>query len=1322
MNDAKWKFRWKHGLGATVAAALALALVLAYIVLNGVVDRWARGLIVDQISKATGTRVELGRVHFEWRALGARFEGLTLHGREPAGTPPLFHADQLHVQIHVESFWGRKISLGSVEMSHFSAHVRVERDGSTNYPGPAAPARPGTPVAQRLFDLKIARLRLEDGEILWNDTRVPLAAEGGKFEFVMDYAAEDGRPVYLGNMSWQKFEMAASRYLPFASDLSAKFTLRSDSLSVAQLQWKIPHSVFDVQADVTGFSQPVWAFRYRGESDFEDVRTILRKPRSPTGLLEFTGEGRYAAQQLSTTGRYVASGMAMNTTWFHTAGMSSRGSYRADRRSLDIPDLEARVFDGNISGSLHMDIPGQRFRFESHGRGMDLSQLMAAENNPSLPIVPLHWSGRADIDATTTWVTDFQHLDSRGVSVWSFPENPPAGRIPASARLDYHYEMDRNQVEIAPSEINTPSSRVAMHGTLGATNSMLDVTFDTQDLSTWDDFINRLRGVDATPQRIAGRFHWQGRITGPLVGPTFTGRANGSEASYAALYWDELEGEMTYSPDGLIITRGRARRGRSSADLELTLALDNWSFTPDSDWTFDTSLISADPDDVQKMLGTAYPVHGVLSGQFHGKGTRANPDLSGSFDASNATVWTWRLDRARGEFSMRNGELRVANVELRMPVHAPGTPAGLITGNVLYHPGTTDVTFDITGAGIPLEDIERIQTDRFAVGGRVNLQVRGQGPLLAPEVHGTLRLVDFKVNSEVIGSFDGKLDSDGRRLSASIESALSAGRLAAKVDMNLSGDYPLTGEVTAEQIDFDPVIIYALHLTGLTGHSNVDGHMAIAGFAARPETISIEANLSRVTLDYDYVKLENDGPVRFTYRGQEIRVDQANLRGSDTDFRLTGTARFVGDRAINLRVDGAVSLQLLAGFVPPFEATGRAQVNGSITGFMPSPRIIGKVHLEGAALRYGDFPAGLSNVAGDFNFDTTRMVFDNVTAESGGGKLNINGAMAYGNGSFNYTINARTDQVRIRYPAGLSWLVGGTLRFSGTSQAAILSGRVVVDRLLMAEGFDLASFMLSAKEPVSVQSNASSFLRNLQFDIQADSSPDSRMEWAGANFQTDASLRLRGTWEHPILIGHIHLLAGEMTFRGNRFTISRGDINFANPFRLDPTLNVEATTTIRQYEVTLDFTGPASRLTLAYRSDPPLPSNDIIALLALGQTNESSAQRTMTGNSGLGASTLLSEAISSQLGGRVERLFGVSHFSVGPSVNGTTATQNSIASVTIEQQITPQLVVTYTTDVTSTQYQVIQVEYTINREFSVVALRDQNGVFDIDVVRKTRFK
>jgi len=991
---------------------------------------------------------------------------------------------------------------------------------------------------------------------------------------------------------------------------------------------------------------------------------------------------------------------------------------------VDLPDLEALAIGGKVTSHLHINLSKLDFRADTKVRGLDLRQALATEDNPDLPIIPLHWGSRMDADATTTWVAAFKHVDSQGTSVWTPPATPAPGQIPTAAHFEFHYDMDRKQFQLSPGgEITTPTSRIQFRGDLSMVDCSIDMTVDTEDLTPWDAFINRLRGPDEAPQVIAGRFHWDGRLTGPLGGPTFTGHFKGMEAAYGSLFWDDLEGGLTYSPDGLQIARGRARRGRSSADLELALNLDNWGFDPESEWTFDISLVGTDTDDLQKILGTSYALHGLLTGQFHGKGTRAQPEFSGLFDLSNATAESWRFERARGQLSIRPGEVRIANAEVRLAAHAPGSPTGIVTGTVDYHTGTGQVSFDFTGAAIPLEDIEKIQMARLPVAGRLNLQAHGQGPLIAPELHATLRLIDLKLGNDVVGSFDGKVDSDGRHLSATLDSAMASGRLAGKLDVGLQGDYPVSAAVTVERIDFNPFVVSALHLSRFNGHSLVDGQFNVAGFGARPETLAVEANLSRLTFDFENVKLENVGPVRLTYRRDEVRVEQASLRGTDTDFRVSGSARFAGDQALNLRVDGAVSLSLLHGFFPQMETTGRAQINALVAGKVTTPRFNGKVHIEGASLRYGDFPAGLSNVAGDFNFDATRMVFDNVVAETGGGRINLGGTVAYGEGPLNYALNARSDQIRIRYPVGMSWLMGGTLRLSGNAQSATLSGRIVIDRLLLAEGFELGSFMVSAKEPTSGPSTNSSFLQNLEFDIQADSSPDSRMEWTGARLSTDASLRLRGTWGHPILLGHIHLLSGAMSFRGNQYTIARGDINFANPFRMDPVLNVEATTTIRQYEVTLDFTGPASRLTLAYRSDPPLPSSDIIELLALGQTGEESAARTTTGqNPGVGASALLSEAISSQLGGRIQRLFGVSHFSVGPSVAVLNTQQNAIASVTIEQQVTPALVVTYITDVTTTQYQVIQMEYTINREFSVVALRDENGTFGLDVVRKTRFK
>jgi translocation and assembly module TamB len=77
---------------------------------------------------------------------------------------------------------------------------------------------------------------------------------------------------------------------------------------------------------------------------------------------------------------------------------------------------------------------------------------------------------------------------------------------------------------------------------------------------------------------------------------------------------------------------------------------------------------------------------------------------------------------------------------------------------------------------------------------------------------------------------------------------------------------------------------------------------------------------------------------------------------------------------------------------------------------------------------------------------------------------------------------------------------------------------------------------------------------------------------------------------------------------------------------------------------------------------------------------------------------------------------------VDPFLAGTGTEQNAAARVTIEEQVTHDLTVTYSTNTTSDQEQVIQVEYAVRRDVSIIALRDNNGTFGLDVKFKKRFK
>ena len=61
------------------------------------------------------------------------------------------------------------------------------------------------------------------------------------------------------------------------------------------------------------------------------------------------------------------------------------------------------------------------------------------------------------------------------------------------------------------------------------------------------------------------------------------------------------------------------------------------------------------------------------------------------------------------------------------------------------------------------------------------------------------------------------------------------------------------------------------------------------------------------------------------------------------------------------------------------------------------------------------------------------------------------------------------------------------------------------------------------------------------------------------------------------------------------------------------------------------------------------------------------------------------------------------------------------ARITVQQQIARDLTITYVSNISSTQQQMIQVEYNMNRNVSIVALRDYNSTFGIDIKIKKRF-
>ena len=168
-----------------------------------------------------------------------------------------------------------------------------------------------------------------------------------------------------------------------------------------------------------------------------------------------------------------------------------------------------------------------------------------------------------------------------------------------------------------------------------------------------------------------------------------------------------------------------------------------------------------------------------------------------------------------------------------------------------------------------------------------------------------------------------------------------------------------------------------------------DGELTVTGSLKEPEAIIVDGNFSRLLMTYKNVRLENVGPIHLRSTRDDLQILSAAFKGTETDLQVSGSVQFSGRRALNMRLNGALDLQLLTLFLPNVEAHGPAQINAAFEGTMDRPRITGKAHIESASVRGADFPTGLANINGDFIFDATRLFFENVNAEAGGGSLSL---------------------------------------------------------------------------------------------------------------------------------------------------------------------------------------------------------------------------------------------------------------------------------------------------------------------------------------------
>ena len=68
----------------------------------------------------------------------------------------------------------------------------------------------------------------------------------------------------------------------------------------------------------------------------------------------------------------------------------------------------------------------------------------------------------------------------------------------------------------------------------------------------------------------------------------------------------------------------------------------------------------------------------------------------------------------------------------------------------------------------------------------------------------------------------------------------------------------------------------------------------LKGALKEPKGIVVEANFSRLSLNYANVQLENTGPVKFRSSRESLEIEPVTLHGTDTNIKIEGSVQFSG--------------------------------------------------------------------------------------------------------------------------------------------------------------------------------------------------------------------------------------------------------------------------------------------------------------------------------------------------------------------------------------------------------------------------------------------
>lgn len=568
---------------------------------------------------------------------------------------------------------------------------------------------------------------------------------------------------------------------------------------------------------------------------------------------------------------------------------------------------------------------------------------------------------------------------------------------------------------------------------------------------------------------------------------------------------------------------------------------------------------------------------------------------------------------------------------------------------------------------------------RFPTGGIVwNIDIRKSGPARAPQVSGNVRLYDGSI-----------LSADGEPIASNLHGEIMLMDSAVQIDsiMGLLGEVPflISASVHVQDsteasflCDLSSGSAHLFHLNGLVQKGVVDGVV---------EGDNLDLQLVRPFFPPLH-QLSGTASTRLTLRGPVGNLDlNGNLRVSDISCRLDFFQLSVTNGNMFARLHGK---QLLLDTADFDLNTGHLSASGSMT-------------YEGGQMR-------------DLNMD---LHGSNISiSEPHNFSLQINRA----------ELNCKLLDAGLRLSGAVEF---GSTRFVRDVETSELAGMLIsrTESLLRgspSEPLDLSAFL--TRDPI-VTARIPKILQGAEFDLIVKNSDSLWINNNLARFRARADVSLSGSYDAPFVEGRVTVLdKGKLYFMDREFEITRGTVDFTDPERINPFIDLKAKSQIKgssdengqevTYAVQLVTIGPLDDCDIEMTSDPPLEQSDIVSLLAFGVTYDQmlgsdDINAILKKRSGVLASGEISRKLSRWFGERMQ----VDYIGFEGSISDFDETRFKVAN-----RWSDRFEVSYSTSLKKINEQRLSAKYRMTDYLYLEGNTEQHGESGADVVFQIKFR